>query len=74
MSPASRKTVVLVGDRRLALTNTDKVLYPETGTTKGRVIEYYERVAPWMIPHVKDRPVTRKRWANGVEGDRKSVV
>lgn len=46
MSPASRKTVVLVGDRRLALTNTDKVLYPETGTTKGRVIEYYERVAP----------------------------
>ncbi|MCS6557902.1 ATP-dependent DNA ligase [Curtobacterium flaccumfaciens] len=68
MSPASRKTVVLVGDRRLALTNIDKVLYPETGTTKGRVIEYYERVAPWMIPHVKDRPVTRKRWANGVEG------
>jgi bifunctional non-homologous end joining protein LigD len=68
VSPASRKTVVLVGDRRLALTNTDKVLYPETGTTKGRVIEYYERVAPWMIPHVKDRPVTRKRWANGVDG------
>lgn len=68
MSPAARKTVVLVGDRRLAITNTDKVLYPETGTTKGRVIEYYERVAPWMIPHVKDRPVTRKRWANGVEG------
>jgi bifunctional non-homologous end joining protein LigD len=59
---------VLVGDRRIALTNTDKVLYPETGTTKGRVIEYYERVAPWMIPHVKDRPVTRKRWANGVDG------
>ena len=68
MSPTARKTVVQVGDRRLALTNTDKVLYPETGTTKGRVIEYYERVAPWMIPHVKDRPVTRKRWANGVDG------
>jgi len=68
VSPTARKTVVQVGDRRLALTNTDKVLYPETGTTKGRVIEYYERVAPWMIPHVKDRPVTRKRWANGVDG------
>ncbi|WP_267422527.1 MULTISPECIES: ATP-dependent DNA ligase [unclassified Curtobacterium] len=65
---AARKTTVLVGDRRLALTNLDKVLYPETGTTKGRVIEYYEHVAPWMIPHVKDRPVTRKRWANGVDG------
>ncbi|ROP63915.1 ATP-dependent DNA ligase [Curtobacterium sp. ZW137] len=73
MSPArastvARRTTVLVGDRRLALTNLDKVLYPETGTTKGRVIEYYERVAPWMIPHVKGRPVTRKRWANGVDG------
>ncbi|OIH92574.1 ATP-dependent DNA ligase [Curtobacterium sp. MCBA15_001] len=71
MSPSAtsaRRTTVLVGDRTLALTNLDKVLYPETGTTKGRVIEYYERVAPWMIPHVKDRPVTRKRWANGVDG------
>jgi len=68
VSPVSRKTTVLVGDRRIALTNLDKVMYPETGTTKGRVIEYYTRVAPWMIPHVKDRPVTRKRWANGVDG------
>ncbi|WP_420366230.1 ATP-dependent DNA ligase [Curtobacterium sp. L3-7] len=68
MSPVSRKTTVLVGDRRIALTNLDKEMYPETGTTKGRVIEYYTRVAPWMIPHVKDRPVTRKRWANGVDG------
>ena len=68
MSPVSRRTTVLVGDRRLALSNTDKVLYPATGTTKGQVIAYYERVAPWMIPHVKDRPVTRKRWANGVDG------
>ncbi|WP_420369587.1 ATP-dependent DNA ligase [Curtobacterium sp. L1-20] len=68
MSPVARKTTVLVGDRQIALTNTDKVLYPETGTTKGQVIAYYERVAPWMIPHVKDRPVTRKRWANGVDG------
>ncbi|KTR08886.1 ATP-dependent DNA ligase [Curtobacterium luteum] len=64
---AKRRTVV-VGGRSISLSNTDKVLYPETGTTKGRVIEYYERVAPWMIPHVKDRPVTRKRWANGVDG------
>ncbi|AIV39287.1 ATP-dependent DNA ligase [Curtobacterium sp. MR_MD2014] len=68
MSPVARKTTVTVGDRRIALTNTDKVLYPATGTTKGQVIAYYERVAPWMIPHVKDRPVTRKRWANGVDG------
>lgn len=68
MSPVARKTTVTIGDRRIALTNTDKVLYPATGTTKGQVVAYYERVAPWMIPHVKDRPVTRKRWANGVDG------
>ncbi|WIB15830.1 ATP-dependent DNA ligase [Curtobacterium sp. MCPF17_050] len=68
MSPVTKKTTVQVGDRRLALTNLDKVLYPETGTTKGRVIEYYERIAPWMIPHVTGRPMTRKRWANGVDG------
>ncbi len=69
MSPVARRRTVLVGGRAISLSNTDKVLYPETGTTKGRVIEYYERVAPWMIPHVKDRPVTRKRWANGVDGN-----
>jgi bifunctional non-homologous end joining protein LigD len=68
VSPVTKKTTVRVGDRRLALTNLDKVLYPETGTTKGRVIEYYERIAPWMIPHVTGRPMTRKRWANGVDG------
>lgn len=68
MSPVAKRRTVLVGGRTISLSNTDKVLYPETGTTKGRVIEYYERVAPWMIPHVKDRPVTRKRWANGVDG------
>ncbi|GGK98585.1 bifunctional non-homologous end joining protein LigD [Curtobacterium luteum] len=68
MSPVAKRRTVLVGGRTISLSNTDKVLYPATGTTKGRVIEYYERVAPWMIPHVKDRPVTRKRWANGVDG------
>jgi bifunctional non-homologous end joining protein LigD len=68
VSPVAKKTTVQVGDRRLTLTNLDKVLYPETGTTKGRVIEYYERIAPWMIPHVTGRPMTRKRWANGVDG------
>jgi len=68
VSPVAKKTTVQVGDRRLALTNLDKVLYPETGTTKGQVVAYYERIAPWMIPHVTGRPMTRKRWANGVDG------
>ncbi|MFJ6652090.1 ATP-dependent DNA ligase [Microbacterium sp. NPDC091313] len=62
---AGEQTVRIEG-RRLRLTNLDKVLYPETGTTKGEVIDYYTRVASVLIPHVTGRPVTRKRWPDGV--------
>ncbi|MCR2809238.1 MULTISPECIES: ATP-dependent DNA ligase [unclassified Microbacterium] len=58
--------LVSIGGRRLRITNLDKVLYPETGTTKGEVIDYYTRIGPTMIPHVIGRPVTRKRWPDGV--------
>lgn len=57
---------VRIGGRRLRLSNLDKVLYPETGTTKGEVIDYYSRIAPLLLPHVADRPLTRKRWPDGV--------
>ncbi|MFC5501286.1 ATP-dependent DNA ligase [Lysinimonas soli] len=57
---------VEVGGHRLRLTNLDKVLYPETGTTKAEVIEYYSRVADALITHARDRPATRKRWVSGV--------
>ena len=53
--------------RKIAVTNLEKVLYPETGTTKGEVIDYYTAIAPAMLPHLAGRPVTRKRWPNGVE-------
>uniref|UniRef100_UPI0038902E90 non-homologous end-joining DNA ligase n=1 Tax=Rhodococcus sp. TaxID=1831 RepID=UPI0038902E90 len=56
-----------VDGHRITLTNTDKVLYPKTGTTKGDVIAYYEAVAHAMLPHVAGRAGTRKRWPNGVE-------
>ncbi|MDN3494738.1 ATP-dependent DNA ligase [Planococcus sp. APC 4015] len=59
--------LVRVGGRRLRVSNLDKVLYPETGTTKGEVIDYYTRIAPLIIPHVTGRPVTRKRWPEGVD-------
>ncbi|MDF0531501.1 ATP-dependent DNA ligase [Tsukamurella sp. 8F] len=49
------------------LTNLDKVLYPETGTTKGEVIDYFEAIAPQALPHLRGRPLTRKRWPNGVD-------
>ena len=58
--------VVTVGGRRIRLTNLDKVLYPETGTTKGDVLAYYSEIAAVMIPHTRDRPATRKRWVHGV--------
>jgi len=57
---------VRVGSRHVRITNLDKVVYPETGTTKGDVIGYYSRIAPLMLPHLAGRPVTRKRWVDGV--------
>jgi bifunctional non-homologous end joining protein LigD len=51
---------------RVRLTNPDKVLYPATGTTKAEVFDYYVSIADVMVPHIAGRPVTRKRWPNGV--------
>lgn len=55
-----------VEGRRLRLSNLDKVLYPDTGTTKGEVIDYVTRIAPLLLPHLAGRPVTRLRWPEGV--------
>ena len=60
---------VRIGGRRQRITNLEKVLYPETGTTKGEVIDYYSRIAEALIPHVVGRPVTRKGWPDGVGRD-----
>jgi bifunctional non-homologous end joining protein LigD len=60
---------VTVGGKRLSLSNLDKVLYPKTGFTKAQVIDYYLRVAPAALPHLRDRPLTLKRYPNGVEGE-----
>ncbi|GGI44940.1 bifunctional non-homologous end joining protein LigD [Agromyces flavus] len=58
--------LVDVDGRRLRLTSLDKVMYPETGMTKGEMIAYYAEIAPTMLPHVAGRAITRKRWVNGV--------
>jgi bifunctional non-homologous end joining protein LigD len=57
---------VRVGGRELVVTNLDKVMYPETGTTKADVLAYYAAVAPVLIPAARNRPATRKRWVHGV--------
>jgi bifunctional non-homologous end joining protein LigD len=64
---APRVTVDVAG-KQLSLSNLDKVLYPAVGFTKGHVIDYYTRVAPAVLPHLQDRPLTLKRYPNGVEG------
>jgi bifunctional non-homologous end joining protein LigD len=65
---AGTRVEVDVDGRRLELSNLDKVLYPRAGFTKAQVIDYYRRIAPAMLPHLVDRPLTLKRYPNGVEG------
>ena len=59
---------VTVDGRDIRLSNLDKVLYPKPGFTKGEVIDYYARVSPVLIPHLHGRPLTMKRYPDGVEG------
>jgi bifunctional non-homologous end joining protein LigD len=62
------KVSVEVGGNRLQISNLDKVMYPETGFTKAQVIDYYSRVSSVMLPHLRGRPVTLKRYPDGVDG------
>lgn len=63
--PDPQVTRVEVEGRTLRLTSLDKVMYPATETTKGEVLAYYAQVAPVLLPHLADRPVTRVRWPHG---------
>jgi bifunctional non-homologous end joining protein LigD len=63
------KVAVRVDGRTLTLTNLGKVLYPDTGFTKAEVLDYYQRVAPVLLPHVAGRPLTLKRYPEGVDGE-----
>jgi len=65
----SQKAQLVVKGKKLSVSNLDKVLYPKVGFTKGQVIDYFIRVAPVLLPHLKDRPLTMKRYPDGVEGE-----
>jgi bifunctional non-homologous end joining protein LigD len=65
--PPAKRVEVDVDGHRLSLSNLDKVLYPAAGFTKGHVIDYYTRIAPVVLPHLRDRPLTLKRYPNGVD-------
>lgn len=60
-------STIEVQGRQLKLSNLEKVLYPAAGFSKQQIIDYYVRIAPAMLPHLKDRPLTRKRYPNGVD-------
>ncbi len=69
MSPdGAGPTKTTVDGRELTISRLDKVLYPEAGFTKGELLDYYARIAPVMLPHLRDRPLTMKRYPDGVEG------
>ena len=65
---AHNESVVEIQGRSLKLGNLDKIMYPETGFTKAQVIDYYVRIGPALLPHLHDRPLTMKRYPNGVTG------
>jgi len=65
MAASTRTTI---GGRELSVSNLEKVLFPHSGFTKGQLIDYYVRVGPVMLPHLRERPLTMKRFPDGVEG------
>jgi bifunctional non-homologous end joining protein LigD len=64
----SKESLIEVEGREIKLSNLEKVLYPKAGFTKGQVIDYYMRIAPALLPHLDGRPLTLKRYPNGVDG------
>ena len=64
----AKSTRTTIAGRELSVSNLDKVLFPQSGFTKGQLIDFYVRVAPVMLPHLLERPLTMKRFPDGVEG------
>jgi bifunctional non-homologous end joining protein LigD len=67
VSPSSEDQRISVDGHEFTLKRLDKVLYPESGTTKAEVLDYYARIAPVLLAHLADRPVTRIRWPDGTD-------
>jgi bifunctional non-homologous end joining protein LigD len=65
----AKKEQLTVDGRDVPVSNLDKVMYPENGFTKAQVIDYYIRVSSYLLPHLHDRPVTLKRYPDGIRGE-----
>lgn len=64
----AKETTLDIDGTSVAVSRLDKIFYPRTGFTKGDVLDYYIRVSPFLLPHLKDRPVSLKRYPDGVDG------
>ena len=67
-SDSKLKTTLDVAGRKLKISNLNKVFYSATGFTKGQMLNYYIRIAPLILPHLTNRPLTMKRYPNGAQG------
>src|SRR5207248_4598134 len=68
--PLDKKEVTLdIDGRRLKFTNLDKIYFPEDGYTKRDLLNYYDAVAPLLLPYIKDRPLSLKRYPNGIHAE-----
>ncbi len=66
---ASKQQIVRIDGRELSVSNFDKVFFPENGFTKGEVVGFYSDIDTTILPHLRDRPLTMKRFPDGVTGD-----
>lgn len=67
MSSQPNREAVRIGRRVLEIANPDKVLFPKSKITKRELIDYYRRIAPAMLPHLRERAVSMERYPNGIE-------
>ncbi|HEX5962341.1 MAG TPA: non-homologous end-joining DNA ligase [Gemmatimonadales bacterium] len=67
---AAEATLVRIGRHQIEITRPEKVLFPEDGITKGELIEYYARIAPRILPHLRNRPLTLERYPDGIHKQR----
>jgi bifunctional non-homologous end joining protein LigD len=63
-----KSEVVRIEGREITISNLEKILYPAAKFSKAQVIDYYVHISKYILPHLKDRPVTRKRFPGGIEG------
>ena len=69
LDPKSKEVTRTIDRHSLKFTNLDKLYYPKDGIRKGDLLNYYDAVAPLLIPHLKDRPLSLKRYPNGIDSD-----